>query len=1042
MEARPGQGKTTTAVQYINHKPGPAIWYQIGEEDCNPLSFLTSIIEVVDHTLSGLVSHYVGESITVGNIDKADIPRTIDKITSRLATLSSPALTFVFDDVHIIKDVPETMHVLDSLLDISPENIHFLLLSRSPIPILSKKVKFGSSTTYLTNENLSFSLHETIELLNILKVKYTSREYAQHLHAVTEGWVMGLILAMDSPNQKLTEVLDLSSSEFDSSSLHHYLQATTLTNLPEELQNDLLKLSLLEEIPSDLAERITGNSEICQHLDRLMMDNHFIKLTDADIETYTFHHLMRESLRAEYSNRFSDVDRLEVLNSAIDHYLSEGLIERVVVYVLRLGVLSEVEKFLENYGLELITKNRLHSLHTIPDELITAYSSESAWLAFLQGILLADSKPEEGVNHLLHSAELFRGKEDKAGRLLALSQLIFHQVLTSIDLENASSFLEEATDIHNQINDTLSVYYQIFICRNLGAGHLVFSGELEKSRHYLGLSLKNAQALKIPNMIVASWVFLGYSYAIPGQFPAARKIAELLYDHILTHEVGASNRAFAHHFLTDMLEMTGDHLNYIRYKQKYSAILEKGFFSRTQMATSVMLWDIKFHFAENKLDRALKLIEESQYLGPLFNTAHIRSRMLEWKALCLALTGERLQEVRSLVADSCRLREDSSWGGFFTVRHYILLGAALSIAGDRSRGEIMLTRGIDASKRLGLLTLEVSGYLLRAYAYLLGGIRQKFIHDLTRGLGLMRFHDYEMFWGWNQSILRHLFKEAVNENIEQSYVKKLCAETFGQEIQENGVLIPSLDIQVLGDFQLSIAEKHIAQSKTFTAKQRSLIALLIASPNMQMSLDKVQNYLWPDVSTGKSRRNLDTLISRLRSLLRPLLLPHDLNNFLVVSHGLVSLKNCRIDAIAFRKIVTKGLKHAGVGEWWQAENFFTTAFSLWNGCFAFDALMDSMAYDDCTDLRSLYLQMAEGWAEFLLKTKQYPEARQLLIKANKMSPSHNRIISLLYRLCICEYDSDNARRTLANYRSALQQRGLTADEIDSLVDSVISSADK
>ena len=105
---------------------------------------------------------------------------------------------------------------------------------------------------------------------------------------------------------------------------------------------------------------------------------------------------------------------------------------------------------------------------------------------------------------------------------------------------------------------------------------------------------------------------------------------------------------------------------------------------------SVTLWDIKFHFAHNQIDKALTLIEESEYLGEIYNTAHINSRMLEWKALCKAVSGASLPVVQTLVEDSRQLRTKSSWGGFYTARHHILLGAALSIAGDRLGGEKLL----------------------------------------------------------------------------------------------------------------------------------------------------------------------------------------------------------------------------------------------------------------------------------------------------------------------------------------------------------------
>ena len=114
--------------------------------------------------------------------------------------------------------------VLDSFHDTSPENIQFLLLSRAPISLNSKRVKFGSSTLCLTNESLVYSLHETVELLNLLNVKYSSHEFVQHLHTVTEGWVMGLILAKDSSKNLLDETKGITSKDLGSLKLDQYFK--------------------------------------------------------------------------------------------------------------------------------------------------------------------------------------------------------------------------------------------------------------------------------------------------------------------------------------------------------------------------------------------------------------------------------------------------------------------------------------------------------------------------------------------------------------------------------------------------------------------------------------------------------------------------------------------------------------------------------------------------------------------------------------------------------------------------------------------------
>jgi len=49
--------------------------------------------------------------------------------------------------------------------------------------------------------------------------------------------------------------------------------------------------------------------------------------------------------------------------------------------------------------------------------------------------------------------------------------------------------------------------------------------------------------------------------------------------------------------------------------------------------------------------------------------------------------------------------------------------------------------------------------------------------------------------------------------------------------------------------------------------------------------------LWPNESSVTARRNLDTLLSRLRAMMKPLLSPEKIQNYLKVSRGIVLLQN-------------------------------------------------------------------------------------------------------------------------------------------------------
>ncbi len=78
--------------------------------------------------------------------------------------------------------------------------------------------------------------------------------------------------------------------------------------------------------------------------------------------------------------------------------------------------------------------------------------------------------------------------------------------------------------------------------------------------------------------------------------------------------------------------------------------------------------------------------------------------------------------------------------------------------------------------------------------------------------------------------------KGLKEGIEQSFINRISLERFAQEIQKDGQINPCIEIQVLGDLQLSIAGKIIALSKTFTPMQRRFISILAILSNLRFPL--------------------------------------------------------------------------------------------------------------------------------------------------------------------------------------------------------------
>ena len=73
--------------------------------------------------------------------------------------------------------------------------IRFILMSRRPVKLRNRLVKFGIDLLRLGNEDLALTPHETDELLNRVLSLGVPMAVVREMHRATEGWVMGMILA-------------------------------------------------------------------------------------------------------------------------------------------------------------------------------------------------------------------------------------------------------------------------------------------------------------------------------------------------------------------------------------------------------------------------------------------------------------------------------------------------------------------------------------------------------------------------------------------------------------------------------------------------------------------------------------------------------------------------------------------------------------------------------------------------------------------------------------------------------------------------------
>ena len=119
---------------------------------------------------------------------------------------------------------------------------------------------------------------------------------------VTEGWPTGIYLALLAGDGCPAREL-LARLRGDRREIAGYLTTEVLDRQPADVQEFLLRTSILDQLSAGLCHAVTGQVDAAGLLDRLARDSLFVTPLDDHDAWYRYHHLFAELLRAQLERR-------------------------------------------------------------------------------------------------------------------------------------------------------------------------------------------------------------------------------------------------------------------------------------------------------------------------------------------------------------------------------------------------------------------------------------------------------------------------------------------------------------------------------------------------------------------------------------------------------------------------------------------------------------------------------------------------------------------------------------------------------------------
>ncbi len=317
LAAPAGSGKTTLAAGWVralrDAPAGPAVaWLSLDRGDSSPARFWTYTAAALQRALSptGAAAQEMDDVLALLQTNQpAELEPVVDALINAVDACQRRCV-LVIDDYHLIDSRP-VHESLGYFVEHQPPLLHLVVATRTDPPLPIHRLRARGWLNELRAADLRFSPEESGEMLRRISGVDLSPEDAADLERATEGWAAGLqmaalalqaqLAALPGPDQTQESIQRwIAGFSGQQATILDYLAEEVLNHQPPEVQDFLMRTSILDEMCADLCQRvILGEPAVdCRatitYLDRA--HRFLVPLADRR-DWYRYHHLFADLLR-------------------------------------------------------------------------------------------------------------------------------------------------------------------------------------------------------------------------------------------------------------------------------------------------------------------------------------------------------------------------------------------------------------------------------------------------------------------------------------------------------------------------------------------------------------------------------------------------------------------------------------------------------------------------------------------------------------------------------------------------------------------------
>jgi LuxR family maltose regulon positive regulatory protein len=329
VQAPAGFGKTSLLAQWRreNLARGAVVaWLSAGRQD-DPSRLV--------HALALAVRTAAGRPTFGHTLIGAAAPGGLEGVTTWVAEVAQSALDMVLIVDETDRLPPPARAALVYLLRNAPPNLRVVVAARTDCRLeIDDLIDYGQCTL-VSSELLRFRLDETIELVHARFKARVDRDAVARLHELTEGWPLGLQLALSVMANGSEPQAEVAAIARHGSALHDHVVDLLLANLDPADVAFLTRIAILDVLHPALCSAVLPDDDAAGRLARMARDTPVFVAGDAG-EWLRMHALARDELRRRFGGLPADEQALLHARAA-DWLAANGFVDAAARHALTAG---------------------------------------------------------------------------------------------------------------------------------------------------------------------------------------------------------------------------------------------------------------------------------------------------------------------------------------------------------------------------------------------------------------------------------------------------------------------------------------------------------------------------------------------------------------------------------------------------------------------------------------------------------------------------------------------------------------------------------